>query len=625
MITASISLPGAPSQTLYDPTTGGIYVLRSQLGRVTEIDPTTHTVVRSWNVTAPSPSFAIDAAADRLYVADYNNLAIDLYRLSDGAPLGNLSALSPSIVQYCPETGRVYAIAGFAGNQVLAIDPGSDTIVANGTIGVLGSAIACDPFNGDVYVANQRSQNVSVLNGTTLAGVASLANGNYGAGVAYDSLNAEIVAAATADDNVTVDGTVNRTLTAIVAVGEGPGSVAFGAAHDTFYVANVDSGTVSLLHPNTDAPRIASLSLRPLVLYEPTNSTFNASASATSDYGIPCPPGVAYTWTVAPSALATPSGINASTEEFTTTGHLGVGAVVLNASFGGATVTVSVPLQIYGPPPVPLASAVIAPSSASLLVGGTQAFTASALLVGGAPAPATSIFSWTLAPPSIGALNTTSGTGVLFTAAGAGAGTLSLSVYYAGSYAFSTSSITVRTAAPQVVVRLALTPLAPTVSAGGNVTFAAVAYDAAGRNVSAIASYHWQLHAPSEGTLAIAPGYRQSYEAGNASGVDVLTVTASLGGASVSQNTSITVVGSIGPCCSGGTTGGSSPFDALLHVPWWAWGIGAAILLGVGIALYRWRRPPTAEAELVDAPSFRNAYLALDEPVEEPPSAPPEP
>ncbi|HEY6237716.1 MAG TPA: hypothetical protein VIZ68_00825, partial [Thermoplasmata archaeon] len=293
--------------------------------------------------------------------------------------------------------------------------------------------------------------------------------------------------------------------------------------------------------------------------------------------------------------LATPTVLNVSTERFVTQSRTGVGSIELNASLGGTWVRAVVPLQVNGPPPTPLASASVTPSTSTLLVGATQPFAASALLVGGAPAPLSTTYTWTFTPLALGSLNSTTGTAIAFTASAPGTATLTLSVFYGGSYAFASAAVMIRSSTPPVISRLTLAPLDPTVELSGNLTFVAVAFDAAGNNVSALATYHWQLAAPSLGSLAFAPAYREPYVAGTLAGTDVLEVRASLGGAEVFANTTIALIVPTGSGGPNGTSGGGSALDALGHVPGWLWIVlGVAVVVGVAVVLLRRRSPPPA-------------------------------
>jgi DNA-binding beta-propeller fold protein YncE len=591
----SIPFSGGPTQTDYDSSTQGVFVLRTYAGLLSEINATTLSPEQNWSIPFGAPSFAVDPAVGEFFVADTSNFTVEVFRLSNGAHLASIEVIQPTVMQYCPTTGLVYAISGAADDALVAIDPTNESIVATGGIGLIGEGISCNPYNGDVYVTNQRTSNVTVLNGTTLAAVHSFPNGGGGSGVAYDDQNAELLAAsdnppliqtALIPGNLTVVGTVNNSLVATIPAAVDPVAVAYDPDDNTFFVANYGSGTVSVVQPNTAPPEIARLSVNPSPVYTVTNTTVSLTATATSIYGIPCPPGVNYSWQVAPTSLGSVGGEGAASEEVTTSMTAGTGDVVVNATFDGAWAVSEDPLAVVGGVTVPLASAAIRPGTLTTVVGGVGTFVASATLVNGDAAPSTTLYRWTVTPISLGSLNTTEGGSVDFTASAVGSGSVSVSAYDAGSYAYATTTVTVLAAPLDVVARLVLLPVGPPLPSGGNLTLTAIAYDPSGANVSALAVYHWQLQAPAVGTLEVSTEYRALYLAGNRSGNDSLSVTAVLNGGSASANTSLQVL----PPSPNGTSlppAGQNPLD---RVPAWAW---VAIVAAAVVALVLFaRRPP---------------------------------
>jgi DNA-binding beta-propeller fold protein YncE len=603
----SIPLPGGPTRAVYNAATSSVFVLQPGDGLVSEINESTLGVVHAWSVPLAAASFAVDAADGQLFVSDTSGFAIDVYSLSTGAPIASITQVEPTTLEYCPTTGWVYAVAGADDDGLIAIDPANDSFVAGGSVGLLSVGIACNPFNGNVYVTSQRTFSVSVLNGTTLANVAYYANQGGGSGVAYDTENAELLAAsdnpplvqtALIPGNLTIIGTVNDSIVATIPAAVDPDAAVYDPASNTFFVANEGSGTVSVVQPNTAPPRISSARLSPSVLYYPTGTNFTVTATTTSIYGVPCPPGVSFVWRVAPTTLAVESGANSAVETFQASATAGTGTVLVNATFDGATVTASAPLDVVGGTVVPLASAAVAPSSASLLVGAYQPFAAAALLQNGAPAPPAAVYTWSLAPISLGSLNSTSGTVVNFTAGSVGPGTLSLSVFYAGSYAYATAAINVIASVPDVVSRLVLSPSAPTVVEDTSVTLTALAYDPSGGNISSAATYHWQLIGTAVGSLALAPGFQQSYTAGNATGNDSLSVRATLNGATVWANTTIRVIAP----APHGTPGGGGSTSLFGPLPIWAWAVLVGVLVVVGAILLLRRRTPPPPSESIQTP-----------------------
>ena len=132
-------------------------------------------------------------------------------------------------------------------------------VVATVRVGYLAHGVAYDGGNGYVYVTDQASNTVSVVNGTTVVTTVPIANGP--AGVAYDSGNGYVYVANSYSNNVSV---INGTkVVATVPVGNYPDGVAYDSGNGYVYVANTGSNTVSVI--STLAPPSSPSAARNLV------------------------------------------------------------------------------------------------------------------------------------------------------------------------------------------------------------------------------------------------------------------------------------------------------------------------------------------------------------------------
>ncbi|HEY6239003.1 MAG TPA: hypothetical protein VIZ68_07460, partial [Thermoplasmata archaeon] len=346
----AIPVPGSPTQLVYDGATGRVLVLRSYAGLVSEIDDRTHAIVASFPVVPGSIAMAADPTDDRLYVADAAGGGIQGFRLSTGAATTVINATLPNALQYCPRTGLVYAVVGYLDDQVMAIDPTQDRPVVNGSAGLIGTSILCDPFADRLYVTNQRTQNVSVLNATSLVGVGSLLVGAGGQGADYDLLNAELSVSDSYDNTISVLGALNQSLVATLAVGVSPGTVVYVPTLDAVFVANVGSGTVSIVEPGSPPPTLQTLTISPTVLSILEGVSAPVVAHPTSNYGIPLISGVNYSWSVSPTTLGTAIDNGPGQANFTAGGATGFGYLSVNATYRGLSLRASIPVQVLGPP-----------------------------------------------------------------------------------------------------------------------------------------------------------------------------------------------------------------------------------------------------------------------------------
>lgn len=142
--------------------------------------------------------------------------------------------------------------------DALRVDSGAPVswgaVIANVAVAGYASAVAYDPVNGYVYVADEGRQqhpgNVSVVSGTSV--VSTLEVGKFPDGVAFNPLNHEVYVANAVClcssgglGNVTLIS--GESVVANVRVGAQAGGLAFDSHNGDMYVANLWSNNISLL------------------------------------------------------------------------------------------------------------------------------------------------------------------------------------------------------------------------------------------------------------------------------------------------------------------------------------------------------------------------------------------
>ena len=131
---------------------------------------------------------------------------------------------------------------------------GTPTVSTNKVIGTISVketpyGVAFDSINGDVYVADEFSDYVSVINGATNNVIDNITVGTDPAGVAFDSSNRDVYVANYGSNNTSViNGATNNVIDNIT-VGTNPYGVAFDSINGDVYVTNYDSYTVSVISP----------------------------------------------------------------------------------------------------------------------------------------------------------------------------------------------------------------------------------------------------------------------------------------------------------------------------------------------------------------------------------------
>ena len=158
--------------------------------------------------------------------------------------------------------------------------PSPNTVTATVPVGNYPFGVAYDSANNDIYVTNQPSGDVSVINGSTNTVTATVPVGDYPFGVAYDSANNDIYVTNQISGDVSVINGSTNTVTATVPVGNYPEGVAYDSANNDIYVTNAGSGDVSVITTVVDTD---------LGITAPANQTVNATSpsGATVNYSVP--------------------------------------------------------------------------------------------------------------------------------------------------------------------------------------------------------------------------------------------------------------------------------------------------------------------------------------------------
>ena len=160
----------------------------------------------------------------------------------------------------------VNAVGNSAPSNQASATPAASPTVPTATVGTDPAGVGVDPTTNTIYVANDGSGTVSVIDGATCDGstqsgctpVATLSVGSAPWGVAVDPITNTIYVAnegtagtVSVIDGATCDGTTfsssGCTPVATVSVGSGPKGIGIDPTTNTIYVANNGSGTVSVI------------------------------------------------------------------------------------------------------------------------------------------------------------------------------------------------------------------------------------------------------------------------------------------------------------------------------------------------------------------------------------------
>ena len=118
----------------------------------------------------------------------------------------------PFFIAYDSANDRMYA-TNFGSSTASAIDTTSNTVIDTDpstleidpiAVGSLPTDIAYDPINQDIYVTNQGSGSVSVIDTTTNTEIETITVGDTPIGIDYDPINHRMYVTNSMDGTVSV-------------------------------------------------------------------------------------------------------------------------------------------------------------------------------------------------------------------------------------------------------------------------------------------------------------------------------------------------------------------------------------------------------------------------------------
>lgn len=279
-----VTIPDGNTEWLtYDPLAGAVAV--ASVGgshSVTFFSDSTFTVLSKVNVGIEPRQPSYDAANHRIYVPNEASSTVSYFSGTSFAPLSSVATRGlPGVLAFDPLTKAVYvADASGVGSSLTVVSTSSNTVVTHVAVGLHPAAIVFVPTTGDLYVANQGSDNVTVVNGTTNAVLGSVPTGSQPSALAWDPSNGLVYVADFNSTNLTVFNASTLSVSTDVAVGDHPSQLAYDPSDHDLWVANQYDGNISIVNPvtgNTIA-KIGSAYNIANFAYSPTTSDMYASS-----------------------------------------------------------------------------------------------------------------------------------------------------------------------------------------------------------------------------------------------------------------------------------------------------------------------------------------------------------
>jgi YVTN family beta-propeller protein len=372
-VVSHLPLASAPSGVAYDPVGQRLYATNFLADTIAVLNPGTRAVVATWRTGTSPWTVAVDGTLRQLYSLNDGDGTLTTLSTVDGRILKTTNVGRPvRVVKASPSSRRVFVTSAEA---LTVIDGNTLNVLATVTVGTRPVGIALDEANNRIYVANQQSGTISVVNATTfqvvdtfrppLGNVWGLAidpaarrlyvaiikntiadfggvevlNADTGAFVAQVACGAEMVAVNSRTRTVyatdfsgnavsVIDGSGNA-FSSAVPVGTSPRDLVVDETSGLVYVGNLGDGTVSIV----DAAVTATA---PTITAQPQSQTANVGASVTFSVSAGGTAPFGYQWRKdgVPISGATSSTLTLSNVQ---TGNAGGYSVVVTNGVGSAT------------------------------------------------------------------------------------------------------------------------------------------------------------------------------------------------------------------------------------------------------------------------------------------------
>jgi YVTN family beta-propeller protein len=276
----SIPVGQGPGSAAFDPVNDFVYVANYDSDSVSVINGTT--VVTTILLSGPPDGVAVDSSNGEVYVVIQSERIqpppaayISIIQNSTVIASVSLGSFSDGFEAFDPTNGYLYVPQDGAPEQGLNVVDVIDgaSIIARVPVGNVSAGIAFDSVNGYVYVANEASGNVSVINGTSTTGSIPAAGYNVG----FNPVNGDIYL--TDNDNLTVIHGMSIVASIILSTATHSSGLFEGLAFDSIngygYVGNFAENEVSVVNGTSSTGVTISLGYSTYAFSDPVGVTFD--------------------------------------------------------------------------------------------------------------------------------------------------------------------------------------------------------------------------------------------------------------------------------------------------------------------------------------------------------------
>ena len=166
----------------------------------------------------------------------------------------------PQNLAFNSDNGYMY-VTNELSNTVSVIDGSTNTVIKTIDVGRNPFGVAFDAHNGYIYVTNLNSETVSVIDESTNTVIKTIPVDKIPFGIAFNSADHNMYVTNAGSDTVSIiDGSTNIVVESIpVGANANPSGIAFNPNNNNMYVANGGFGTVSVIATTTPIQTTISL------------------------------------------------------------------------------------------------------------------------------------------------------------------------------------------------------------------------------------------------------------------------------------------------------------------------------------------------------------------------------
>ncbi len=287
----TITVGALPYGICVNPVTNRIYTANLSESTVSVIDGYTNQVIATIAVGAYPRGICVDPLRNLIYVAERDDNSVSVIDGSTnqviatipvGAAPHNIcvDSVRNMIHVVCAGSRLVYAIDGSNDVPIDSVEVGRDPV----------GGIAIDPDSNEIYVTNYGSNDISVVDGATIAAVATIRLAFYAREVAVDQTGRRWYVTNWLGNNVRCYEPATATLVWDQTVGYSPGEIracnsVAGVTVDRLYVTLPDTNTLVVLDLATGNPLdtlIVGSSPRGVTVNEVTDRLYVANNASRS-------------------------------------------------------------------------------------------------------------------------------------------------------------------------------------------------------------------------------------------------------------------------------------------------------------------------------------------------------